>query len=765
MIQRAGRWGWVAKEQKSLEAETIGAGPSGSAPPYRCFVISLAREPQKRADFFRRNGETGLPFEPFDAVDGRILTFEDFVRNGVVKADAVRYSQGGLGCASSHRALWMEADRSGCNILILEDDVYCRRDIGRQIHQLLADLTEWDVFLLGYNTDAVLDFKVTDDCNFSGFFSNETPSPEQLEAFTKTTTSIMPMRLNNAFGLCSYLVSPQGARKLLSLFPMDNRLVRIPGNSMRFGRELFRCMTTDMSANTLYPQMNAYVAIPPLVLPLNDPATSTTRNGGAPRGDGRAKPNPVPAAEVLVPQPGKPGEGRPVARDYSAKALVKSLARRFGYDIHRIVPPQSRALEDFINAPELKFEPGLGDAGPSKILREPGAPPNSASAAHSLIVEGWRFLPQSYAAVNQWQLLSLSRRRDIALKVIDAPLYLQRWRPQEGLFEPDSEQVLKSLENAASDESADLLFRISFPLDFTPSPSRRTAVFGTSEYQILKKDQCRDYRTYQRFQQRLGPPADVRVVTPSRWSAEGFYKSGFKPEQVAIVPHGVDIETFHPVPGVRGRARDALHIAKGNFVFLSVGAITPNKGIDVLLRAFAEVSRKFPHARLVLKGLNPLYHSKEQLLKIMRKLPRRDQDRVIAKMKYFGNPLSNGQMALLYQAADAYVSPYRAEGFNLPVLEAAASGIPVICTGGGATDDFVTEAFARKIESASKSSLVEEQEFTWLEPNVEHLIALMTSAIEDDAWRARAAKAGPLHAETNYSWDHVVGILLQELLH
>ena len=48
---------------------------------------------------------------------------------------------------------------------------------------------------------------------------------------------------------------------------------------------------------------------------------------------------------------------------------------------------------------------------------------------------------------------------------------------------------------------------------------------------------------------------------------------------------------------------------------------------------------------------------------------------------------------------------------------------------------------------------------------MEHLIALMTSAIEDDAWRARAAKAGPLHAETNYSWDHVVGILLQELLH
>ena len=53
-----------------------------------------------------------------------------------------------------------------------------------------------------------------------------------------------------------------------------------------------------------------------------------------------------------------------------------------------------------------------------------------------------------------------------------------------------------------------------------------------------------------------------------------------------------------------------------------VGLIREHKGIDVLLRAFAEVSRKFPHARLVLKGHNPLYHSKEQLQKTLRKLPR-----------------------------------------------------------------------------------------------------------------------------------------------
>jgi glycosyltransferase involved in cell wall biosynthesis len=44
------------------------------------------------------------------------------------------------------------------------------------------------------------------------------------------------------------------------------------------------------------------------------------------------------------------------------------------------------------------------------------------------------------------------------------------------------------------------------------------------------------------------------------------------------------------------------------------------------------------------------------------------------RLHYHGNTLSFGDMALMYQMADAYVSPYFSEGFNMPVLEAAACG-------------------------------------------------------------------------------------------
>ena len=377
-------------------------------------------------------------------------------------------------------------------------------------------------------------------------------------------------------------------------------------------------------------------------------------------------------------------------------------------------------------------------------------------------MEGWRFIAHSYAIVNQWQLLALSRRADVAVKIRDMPLLGRQWQTQKGLFDPQAEHVLSSFDVAQPDECADTTLRIFCPFDFSPSSSVQTAVFGTSESHVLRKDQFRDLQAYERFQS-VPPPADVMVITPSRWSAEGFHKAGFKAEQILIVPHGVDVGTFHPEPDHRSQIRSEISVAESDFVFLSVGAMTGNKGIDLLLQAFATVCRIFPHARLVLKGLDSLFTSEKYLHKHLQTVPADDRQRIINRIHYLGSSFPFGKMAMLYQVADTYVSPYRAEGFNLPVLEAAACGIPIICTRGGATDDFVTDEFARRIESKKLSSRLNDQEIWRLEPDLEHLTALMVSAIEDDVWRKQAGRAGPLHVRANHTWDRVVDKLYREL--
>jgi len=130
-------------------------------------------------------------------------------------------------------------------------------------------------------------------------------------------------------------------------------------------------------------------------------------------------------------------------------------------------------------------------------------------------------------------------------------------------------------------------------------------------------------------------------------------------------------------------------------------------------------------------------------------------------MTYTGGTYSSGKMADLYRAADVYAAPYRAEGFNLPVLEAAACGVPVICTSGGPTDDFIDPACSGRIRSTLyQPRLSGERVGDALAPDPEHLYELMAAAARDrDTWRSMGER-GAAHVRRNFSWSAVTDRLL-----
>jgi glycosyltransferase involved in cell wall biosynthesis len=121
-------------------------------------------------------------------------------------------------------------------------------------------------------------------------------------------------------------------------------------------------------------------------------------------------------------------------------------------------------------------------------------------------------------------------------------------------------------------------------------------------------------------------------------------------------------------------------------------------------------------------------------------------------------------MAQLYQTADAYVSPYAAEGFNMPVLEAIASGLPVICTAGGPTDDFTSPEFALRIDSTIVSTPIGEEQGKVLAVNFDSLVAHMHRVIEQPEISARARTAGPAFVAHGFTLQIVVDKLLKLLL-
>ncbi|MCC3466617.1 MAG: glycosyltransferase family 4 protein [Microcoleus sp. PH2017_06_SFM_O_A] len=378
-----------------------------------------------------------------------------------------------------------------------------------------------------------------------------------------------------------------------------------------------------------------------------------------------------------------------------------------------------------------------------------------------IIVECWRFICHSYCVFNQFQLLEMlvgvSRgvshrpRGQIELFHRDMPYVDAAWETKVSLFDRPNDRLLRSIPSPRENQSADVTLRMHCPWDFAASSSTETWVFAATEWGIITSTVLQAIGVKSIAQTPVN--SEVKIITPSAWSKAGLIRSGVEGDRIAVVPLGVDPHIYYPVSGDRRQLLRESFGWSNYFIFLNIGGQTDRKGIRPLLKAFAAVVDKYPDARLVLKGSELLYPSRDEIAEACRVvLNDAERARVLPRLIYTGSQLSFAQIAEIYQAADVYVSAYLAEGFNLPVLEAVACGLPVICTEGGPTDDFTRSDFALRIESKFTAVVIEGETLFMLAPEWEHLTDLMQRAIEQPEIGARARVAGPGFVADNFSW-------------
>lgn len=376
-----------------------------------------------------------------------------------------------------------------------------------------------------------------------------------------------------------------------------------------------------------------------------------------------------------------------------------------------------------------------------------------------LLVEGWRGINHSYAMVNQYQLLEL-KKHYFELYHNDAPFYRPNWNPIQS-FSGFNEHVINEIESMPSlrqDILPDITYRISFPYNLAPAKSERLFVYGTSEYQTINRDMLileegvRKYRDI-----------PLTMIVPSKWSKEGFLNAGFAEEQIRIVPHGVDLSIFRPLDAdLRARYRGLLGADEHSFVILSLGGMYQNKGIDILLSAYIELKRKYPQLRLVLKDQSNLYGITANSIvnqycqKKNISITSSHMQNVFSGIVCITDNLNLEQLNGLYGAADCYISPYRAEGFNLPPLEAAACGTPIIVTKGGSTDDYFDQCLGAQIES----KLVTKENMTQLDPSLDSLMDSIEHLIANPQANGRCEKSREF-LSNGWSWGHVTNKLIE----
>lgn len=158
-----------------------------------------------------------------------------------------------------------------------------------------------------------------------------------------------------------------------------------------------------------------------------------------------------------------------------------------------------------------------------------------------------------------------------------------------------------------------------------------------------------------------------------------------------VTTYGLDSRLVHVVPAGYDQGRYHVGIdAKGvketyglDTYLLYVGNLLPHKNLQQLLRAFALISKRFPH-RLVIAGRkDPRYYPA---------LEAEAKALGLEERVSFLDYVPPGELPALYAGADALVLPSLYEGFGLTVLEAMACGIPVIASRAGSLPEVTGDA-------------------------------------------------------------------------
>lgn len=240
------------------------------------FVINLPRRADRRATFEQWNAQEGLAIQFVEAIDGRELQWNELVEKGVVAPEAQHFTAGDLGCACSHKMLWEKSIQENRPVLVCEDDAILCPNFAARVEQLMPQLAStWDFVLCGFNFDAFLDVEILPGIDLRSRFSRNQLEEHDLQSFAASPRNSLLLPLNNAFGLCAYLISPDGARKLREwCFPLKGLALAIPAGPQIIHPTGY----LDAIMNIYYRRIEAYVAIPPLAVSPNDHDTSDARN-------------------------------------------------------------------------------------------------------------------------------------------------------------------------------------------------------------------------------------------------------------------------------------------------------------------------------------------------------------------------------------------------------------------------------------------------------------------------------------------------------
>jgi len=201
---------------------------------------------------------------------------------------------------------------------------------------------------------------------------------------------------------------------------------------------------------------------------------------------------------------------------------------------------------------------------------------------------------------------------------------------------------------------------------------------------------------------------------------EELAAEGVPVQKRVLIPNGVDVELFVPLPASKRAAlRSRLKLPKDAPLVTFVGRLAPEKQVEHLIGIWASIRRNLPQAILLILGSGP----EEDKLKAMA------GDGIL----FLGEQMD---VTPYLQASDLFVLPSKAEGLSVALLEALACGLPAIASSVGGSPEVI-----RHMETG------------WLVPpgNQIALREAIVTLLTDENLRHKLSGQARIHVVNNYS--------------
>jgi glycosyltransferase involved in cell wall biosynthesis len=374
-----------------------------------------------------------------------------------------------------------------------------------------------------------------------------------------------------------------------------------------------------------------------------------------------------------------------------------------------------------------------------------------------VLFEGWRMLQHSYGQVLAFQLIHMYKLygpngilgHKIDFYVIEAEYFCPKWNNTKKLVYTDEYNTILSNFKEYNGEDIDLIYRQTFPYNINVTIENQhipKCIFYTSEYSnldgwyftqlrienvqsalscaepssvitapfggVLNEQRCNlvkpeeiqnhnEYITY--FLKEVN---NIYFTSPSNWSSRGIQR--YLPDhriRNRTITHGVDTSIFYKIEdlSVRKQLRRDLNVNDDDVLMINIaGAMTTNKGVGLVLHALHIIVNLMNNKnyKLIIKASEDLYDCKN-ITKLYFEafinnniMSTDDIDKLQNHIIFTDKTISYSSINELYNASDLYISPYKAEGFGLTMLEALASGLNVLVPKTGSTKEYMEDIFA-----------------------------------------------------------------------